>query len=119
MRGFIVVELPADAFGLAVEEIDEGPKEVGKVGLQAGVEKEDRQSFDSGFERKRCGIRRGKGTRVRLVVQGAIAVQGQFIEKVRRRRLDFVIRSERLEGEGGDFFVHGVALSLEAAPIAA
>ena len=46
-------------------------------------------------------------------------MQGEFIEKMRRRRCSFVIRSERLEGQGGEFIVHGVALSLEAAPIAA
>jgi hypothetical protein len=102
-----------------MEEIDEGPQEVGEVGLEAGVEKQGRQSFDSGVERKRRGVRRGQGTWVRLVVQGAIAVQRQFIEKVGRRRLDIVFGSERLEGEGGDFFVHGVARSLKAASIAA
>ncbi|GLI95330.1 hypothetical protein LMG27198_43220 [Methylocystis echinoides] len=46
-------------------------------------------------------------------------MQSLFIEKVRIRRFDFVIQSYRLEGQRGDFIVHGVALSLEAAPIAA
>ncbi|BDV36449.1 hypothetical protein SS37A_39790 (plasmid) [Methylocystis iwaonis] len=119
MRGFIVVEFAFNALGLAMEEIDEGSQEVGRSASRRGVEKEAGQSVDGGFERKRRGIRRGQGTRIRLVVQGAVAMQSQFIEKVRPRRLDFVIRSERPEGQGGDFFVHGVALSLEAAPIRA
>jgi hypothetical protein len=67
-----------------MKEIDEGPKEVGKIGFEAGVEKEARQSFDGGLERQRRGVRRGQGTQVRFVVQGTIPVQREFIEKVRR-----------------------------------
>ena len=56
LRGLVVVEVSADTLRLAVEEIDEGPKEVGEIRLQAGVEKEPRQGFDGGFERKGGGV---------------------------------------------------------------
>ena len=40
LRGFIVVEIAADALRLAVEEVDEGPEQIGKIGLEPRVEKE-------------------------------------------------------------------------------
>ena len=46
LRDFIVVEFAADALRLAVKKIDEGPQEVGKIGFEARVEKEARQSLD-------------------------------------------------------------------------
>jgi hypothetical protein len=49
---------------------------------------------------------------VQFVVEGTVAVQGQFIQKMRRRLSGFLVRSACFEGQGGDFFIHGVALSL-------
>ncbi len=55
LRGFIVVEIAANAIRLAVGKIHEGPEEVGKIGLQPRVEEKPRQGFDNGFERQsRC-----------------------------------------------------------------
>jgi hypothetical protein len=41
------------------------------------------------------------------------------VEAMRRGRCSFVIRRERIEGLGGEFIIHVVALSLVTAPIAA
>ena len=101
-----------------VEEIDEGPQEVGEIGFEPRVENEARQSLDDRLKREKRGVRGGQGTRVRFVVQGSIAVQSEFIQKVRGRRLRFMVWSVCIEGQGGDSVVHGVP-SLEAAPIAA
>ena len=56
LRSFIVVEISANTLRLAVEEIDERPKQIGEIGLEAGVEKEARQSFDGKLERKRRDV---------------------------------------------------------------
>ena len=99
LRGFIVIQFATDAFRFAVEEIDEGPQEVGEIGFETGVEKEARQSLDDRLERKRCGVTGGQGTRIRLFVEGSIAMQSEFIEKVRGRRLGFMVWTECIDGQ--------------------
>lgn len=51
LRGFVVAEVSTDTLSFAVEDIDEGPKRIGEISLEAGVEKDARQSFDGGLER--------------------------------------------------------------------
>ena len=46
-------------------------------------------------------------------------MQGKFIEKLRRSECNFVIQRERIQGQGGEFFVHDLALLIRAAPIGA
>ena len=70
LRGFIVVEFAANTPHLSVEELDEGPKEIGKVGLETGVEKDARQSFDGKLQWEGRGVRRGQWTPVWLVING-------------------------------------------------
>lgn len=85
LRGFIFVEFAVDPLRLAMKEIDEGPQEIGKIGFETGVEKEVGQSFDGGLERKARGVRRGQGARIWFVVEGAIVVRSEFVQKMRRR----------------------------------
>jgi len=66
LRGFVVVEVSADTLRLAVEEIDEGPKQIGEISLQAGVEKEpDKASTVDSSAREAAseeGRERGSGS---------------------------------------------------------
>ena len=42
LRGFIVVEIAANAIRLAMEEVHEGPEKVGKIGLEPRVDEKPR-----------------------------------------------------------------------------
>lgn len=119
LRRFIVVEIATDSLRLAVEEVDKRPKEVGKIRFETRVSEEARESLDDGFECERCGVRRGQGTRIGLVLEGAITVQGEFVEKIGRGCSLIVIQRLGIEGKGSELVIHGGRSLLEAALLAA
>ena len=79
---FVIVELALDpAFG-TVEEVGEGPAQVFQVGFEPGVD----HGGDEGIEHVGDGASGnaffGERSRIGFVGQGAIAVEGDFIEEM-------------------------------------
>ena len=56
LRGLVVVEISADTLRLAVEEIDEGPKESGRSASSRVSIKRPARASTANFERKRRGV---------------------------------------------------------------
>lgn len=92
-RCFVVVEVARDAIGLAVEEIDEGPQEIREIGFEPRVGEEIAKRLGRRVEGERPGVGRGQGARIGFVLEGAIAVQGEFVEEMLRRRIWFMIHA--------------------------
>lgn len=101
-----------------MKEIDEGPEKIREISIETSVEKEAGQNLDGGFQRQRCGAKEGRGRGSGSPSKGRKPC-GELTEKERGGRLGFVIRGKCAEGMWRDFIVHVVALSLEAAPVAA
>ncbi len=78
----VVVEPSRQALGLAVEEVDEGPEQVGQFVLQPRADQQAGQCLEDGAEGhlRRLGL--GQRPRVGLVAEGAVGEGGEFVEEV-------------------------------------
>ncbi len=101
LRLLVGVELAFDAVGLAVEQVDEGPQEIGEIVLEARAGQHGAEGLDHGVELAAHGVGLGQGTRIGLVLAGAMAVKRDFVEQMRRRRsgVQFVVGVAVGEGE--------------------
>ena len=75
---FVVVERARDALGLAVEQIDQGPEQVGQVGLEPGVGEGGGEGVEHVGERAFQGPCFRQRARVGVVGARVVAVQLQF-----------------------------------------
>jgi hypothetical protein len=83
LRIFIVVKFALDAAGGAVEHVGDGPEQVFEVGFEPGVEhSRDQRIEDVGNgARSHPFLRQWPG--IGFVREGAVAVEGQFVEEMR------------------------------------
>ena len=70
----------------AVEQVDDRPEQIGQVGLKPGVGKRRDQRIENVGERALQPSRIGQRARVRLVLEGTMAIELQFVEEVGGRR---------------------------------
>jgi hypothetical protein len=86
LRLLVGIELALDAVGLAVEQVDERPQEVGEVVLEAGAGQHGAEGLDHGVELRLDGVGLGHRPRIGLALAGTVAVKREFVEEMRRRR---------------------------------
>ena len=79
LRLLVVVEFALDPGVGAVEEIDGRPQQVFEVGLEAGVAQGRDQGVEDVSDDACDGAGFGQRPRVRLVLEGAIAVELEFV----------------------------------------
>ena len=85
-----------------MEQVDHRPEHIGQVGLEARIGQHGDDGVEAVVQEPLGGLRLGQGPRIRLILEGAIAVQLQGLEKMRRRRGGFRVGQVGIEeGEGG------------------
>ena len=123
LRLLVAIELGLDAAGLAVEEVDKRPQEIGEIVFEPGAGQHRVEGLDDGLELPAGGLRLGQRPRVGFVVARAIAVKRQLVEEMCGRRCGVprvgIIGAEK--GEGAVVVGHRGCLSAggSAAPVAA
>ena len=102
LRLLVGVELALDAVGLAVEQVDERPQQIGEIVLEARAGQHGAEGLDHGVELAADGVGLGQGARIGLVLAGAMAVERELVEQMRGRRggVRFGIGVGVGEGEG-------------------
>src|ERR1700730_12872860 len=85
LRLLVGVELALDAVGLAVEQVDEGPQQIGEIVLEARAGQHGEESLDDGAELSVDGVGLGQRSWIRLVLAGAITVERELVEQIRGR----------------------------------
>jgi hypothetical protein len=106
LRLLVEVELALDAIGLAVEQVDERPEEIGEIVLEARARQHGAEGLDHGVELAAYGVGLGQRARIGFVLAGAMAVERKLVEQMRGRR-------------GGVRFVLGVGIEKEEGAFAA
>ena len=66
----IVVEIARDPVGLAVEQVDERPEQVGQVVFEPGAAEQIGEGIEGAGDRAFGGVRLGQGPRVGVVLEG-------------------------------------------------
>ena len=78
----VVVELAFDATCGAVEEVDGRPEQVLEVRFEARVVQGRDQSVENVCDGAGHGVAFGKRSRIGLVLEGAVAIELEFVEDV-------------------------------------
>jgi hypothetical protein len=81
LRLFVVVEFALDASDGAVEEIDGRPEEIFEVGFETSVAHGGDKGVEDVGDRARDVPGFRKRSRVGLVLEGAIAIELEFVEE--------------------------------------
>jgi hypothetical protein len=102
LRLFVEIELALDAVDLAVEQVDEGPQQIGEIVLEARAGQHGGEDLDDGVELAAHGVGFGQRSRIGLVLAGAMAVERELVEQIRGRRsgVRFVVGVRVGEEEG-------------------
>ena len=101
----LAVELSLDAVGLAVEQVDEGPQQIGEIVLEAGAGQHGAEGLDHRVELAVHGVGFGQGARIGFVLAGAMAVERELVEQMRGGRGGVRFGIEVGVGEGEGAFV--------------
>ena len=86
LRLLVIVEIPRDPLGGAVEDVDDRPEQIVEVGLEAGVAQGDDQGIEDVGDRSRDRIAVGERPRIGLVGEGAVAIELKLRQDVVGRR---------------------------------
>ena len=98
----VVVEIALDAVKTTVEQVDHRPEHIGQVGLEARIGQHGDDGVEAVVQEPSGVLRLGQGPWIRLILEGAVPVQLQGLEKMRRRRGGFRVGQVGTEeGEGG------------------
>ena len=102
LRLLVGVELALDAVGLAVEQVDERPQQIGEIVLEARAGQHGAEGLDHGVELAADGVGLGQRPRIGLVLAGAVAVERELVEQMRgwRGGVRFGVGVGVGEGEG-------------------
>ena len=81
-----LIELALDAVDLAVEDVDEGPQQIVEVLFEPRTGQHRGKRVSDGADLAAHGVGIGQRTRIRLILERAVAVERQLVEEVRSRR---------------------------------
>jgi hypothetical protein len=81
LRLFVAVEVAFDPVDLAVEEVHDGPEQIGKILVELRVRRHCAESVEDGGELRFGHSRFRQGPWISLVLAGAVSGQRQLVQR--------------------------------------